>query len=44
MYNSADGGDDLVQYKTSRMDQFDFDDGDNFMADSIKEAEKEVKN
>lgn len=25
------------------MDDFDFDDGDNFMADSIKEAEAEEK-
>lgn len=34
---------DLVQFKTQKMDDFDYDDGDQFMADSIKEAEAEEK-
>jgi hypothetical protein len=34
---------DLVQFKTAKMDDFDYDDGDQFMADSIKEAEAEEK-
>jgi hypothetical protein len=34
---------DLVQFKTQKMDDFDYDDGDKFMEDSIKEAEAEEK-
>jgi len=33
----------LVQFKTQKMDDFDYDDGDKFMEDSIKEAEAEEK-
>ena len=32
-----------MQIKSSKMDDFDYDDGDKFMEDSIKEAEAEMK-
>lgn len=42
--NTADNNNaNLVQFKTAKMDDFDYDDGDKFMEDSIKEAEAEEK-
>jgi len=36
-----ENNDNLVQFKQQKMDDFDYDDGDKFMEDSIKEAQAE---